>query len=165
MYVLKCIFAPCRASRHVKVGRTFLCAPPVLHLRSHSLLPVIHWFTDRSFLSFRFRIACESLSVLETCWNFVCSRTFVWKVPCFRFKLAVNDAFCGSCLFKPEIGNLTEIIWQVCHLFQCIVNFRCDPEYSASFCRYAAGFCGISFVFDWYTKELCTLRCLWNYLG
>ena len=44
--------------KHKKTGRTFLCVPPVLHLRSHSLIPVIHYFSDCSliFMSYLFQI-------------------------------------------------------------------------------------------------------------
>ena len=47
-----------RTGKHKKTGRTFLCVPPVLHLRSHSLIPVIHCFSDCSliFMSYLFQI-------------------------------------------------------------------------------------------------------------
>lgn len=60
-----------RAGQTKKTGRTFLCAPPVLHLRSHSLIPVIHYFSDRSliFMSYLFRLFCGSLPFVQKLLN------------------------------------------------------------------------------------------------
>lgn len=128
-----------------KTGRTFLCAPPVLHLRSHSLIPVIHYFSDCSliFMSYLFQIRCGSnpfdlpkLLFGKNLWNLLVMVTRNFAGIRLRFK--------GLCLYSSE-------------------DFTDHPVV-----RYLPG--GREeenrlYLTSLLYLELCTLRCLWNYLG
>ena len=149
-----------RAGEREKAGRTFLCAPPVLLLRSHCLIPVIHDFSDQSliFMSYFFRLFCGSLPagqfLLEKLWISFTRVRFAFDG---MLNQAVNLTFFRYLQWE-RIGNEHETYDLATILFNR--NSMCDISEESAPCRSLFAWDGTFAVCIWLFRRTCTLRCL-----